>query len=167
MKTSFELHEAIKSRVIFPEAIILPCELISKKGFFPVCTGTFDGSIDLSDKRLMIVGQDFGKVCDANNAQANGEDFEKVSTWKQMLQMLEKLEIHAKDCFFTNYLMGVRNSKTNMGPSPGLKSKDYVKSCLSFFEYQVEYIKPDMIVFLGKVAYYLSHLGDDVNTKLG
>lgn len=166
MKTSLELHEAIASKIIFPESIVLPWEHIGKRGFFPVCSGTIDGSTELSDKSIMVVGQDFGKVADAEKAILHGEDIDRISTWKQLRPMLKNLGIDENKCFYTNYLMGVRDSKSNMGASTGLRSKEYVESCLTFFEYQVSFINPKVILFLGKVAYYLAQTGADINEKI-
>jgi len=86
----------------------------------------------------MVVGQDFGKEADVKNARVNGENIETVSTWKQIIPMLDNLGIEPGKCFFTNFLMGVRTANSNLGPSPGLKDEKYLADCLTFFEYQVK-----------------------------
>lgn len=165
MKTSNELHRIIKDSIKFPAGILNPEQIINFRGFFPICNGTEDGSDDLSKLKVMIVGQDFGKVKDHANAVKGGEDVKKVSTWKQLLPVLEKLGIDKRECFFTNYLIGVRDATTNIGPSPGLWDEVYLEGCKNYFETQVEIINPELIIFLGKVAYYLSK-GDKIKKEL-
>src|ERR1017187_631215 len=141
MRTSNELYEAIKSRITFPDFIKHPEPQINKRGFVPVCNGTVDGSNELTNKSVMVVGQDFGKENDVTKATNNGENIETVSTWKQIRPMLHNLGIEEGQCFFTNYLMGVRTGKSNTGASPGLTNDIYRRDCLSFFDYQVQYIQ--------------------------
>lgn len=128
-----------------------------KQGFFPACTGTIDGNIDIGKMDTLILGQDFGSLGDYNRRVKNkGEFIEKQSTWKQLIPMLENLGLDSKKSFYSNYLMGLRKDEGNVGISPGISDHNYLKLCNSFLEQQVRVIRPKVIVFLGKVSFGLS-----------
>ena len=129
--------------------------MVQKQGFFPICTGTIDGSTDLSKLNIMIVGQDFGtkKDYDKKKIAEKGENIEKQSTWKNLKPMLNNLGINPNECFYTNLLLGLRTTDSNVGISPALENIDYVNQCIEFFQKQVEAIQPKLIIFLGKVTY--------------
>jgi len=131
--------------------------MVQKQGFFPICTGTIDGSSDLSKLNIMIVGQDFGSKTDYDKKKISekGENIEKQSTWKNLIPMLKNLGINPKECFYTNLLFGLRDSTSNVGISPSIDNKDYIKQSIDFFEKQMETLKPNLIIFLGKVTFAL------------
>jgi uracil-DNA glycosylase family 4 len=156
IKHSNDLFKEIKKQVHFPTTILHPDEQIEKRGFFPVCRGTIDGTTEIK-KRILVVGQDFGRMEDYQKAKLNGENTDTVPTWKHIKPMLANLGIDLKECFFTNYLMGLRTkTKTNNGISPGFYDEKYIQDCLAFFNFQVEQVKPELIIFLGKYSYFLS-----------
>lgn len=156
MVNSIDLYELLKSEIDsskYPEIEIVP--LVQRKGFFPICTGTIDGSMDLSKLKVMVVGQDFGTKKDFTKKKISekGENTEKQSTWKNLKPMLKNIGIEPNECFYTNLLFGLRISESNVGISPALENEEYVKQCIDFFQKQVEAIQPKLIIFLGKVTY--------------
>lgn len=155
--TSQSLYE-IATRMDFTcnEVEIVP--MVQKQGFFPICTGTIDGSMDLSKLKVMVVGQDFGtkKDFDKKKIKEKGENIEKQSTWKNLKPMLTNLGINPSECFYTNLLLGLRKSESNVGISPALENEDYVNQCIEFFQKQIEAVNPKLIIFLGKVTFALS-----------
>jgi uracil-DNA glycosylase len=63
------------------------------------------------------------------------------------------------DCFFTNFIMGVRvNSKRNTGPSPALAHADFMSACLEFFIQQLSAQQPKVIICLGMIPFKLLSL---------
>jgi uracil-DNA glycosylase family 4 len=129
--------------------------MVQKQGFFPICTGTIDGSTDLSKLNIMIVGQDFGTKIDYDKKKIAemGENIEKQSTWKNLKPMLNNLGINPNECFYTNLLLGLRTTDSNVGISPALENEKYVSQCVEFFQKQIDAIQPKLIIFLGKVTY--------------
>ena len=159
MVNSIDLYELLKSEIVcskYPEIEIVP--LVQKQGFFPICTGTIDGSMDLSKLKVMVVGQDFGTKTDfiKKKISEKGENIEKQSTWKNLIPMLKNLGIEPSDCFYTNLLFGLRDSVSNVGISPSIGNKDYIEHSNDFFEKQMDALKPNLIIFLGKVTFAIN-----------
>jgi uracil-DNA glycosylase family 4 len=160
MVDSIELFELLKSEIDnskYPEIEIVP--MVQKQGFFPICTGTIDGSTDLSKLNIMIVGQDFGSKTDYDKKKISekGENIERQSTWKNLKPMLNNLSINPNECFYTNLLFGLRDSVSNVGISPSIDKEEYVNHSINFFHKQIEAIKPDLIIFLGKVTFAINN----------
>lgn len=150
-----QLFELSKTSIDKYDDLIEFVPMAQKQGFFPICTGIIDGSTDLSKLNIMIVGQDFGSETDYKNKNIalNGENPQKQSTWKNLKPMLDNLGINPNECFYTNLLLGLRKSKSNVGISPALDNEDYVKQCIEFFQKQIDAVNPKLIIFLGKVTY--------------
>ncbi|MCG9879718.1 MAG: uracil-DNA glycosylase family protein [Bacteroidia bacterium] len=149
---------------IYPKETTFDFEQTLKQGFFPACTGTIDGSFILPKVEALIIGQDFGTLKDyKKRVEGKGENTESQSTWRQLMPMLNNLGVNPQHCFYSNYLMGLRNTeKGNVGVSTSLADTDFVGQCKSFLELQIKVLNPRKIIFLGKVAYGLSK---DLNEK--
>jgi uracil-DNA glycosylase len=65
--------------------------------------------------------------------------------------MLARAEVVPEACFFTNVLLGVRESGPIDGPSPGLAFPEYVKACTSYLIEQVRIVRPSVVVALGSI----------------
>jgi len=69
---------------------------------------------------------------------------------------LSESNIEEKDCFFTNFLLGIRkDSNTNTGKSPTLKNPNFVNDCANFMIEQIRLQKPKAIICLGLVPFKL------------
>lgn len=148
----------------YPETMISINGEISGQAFFPGGKGTFLNDDDLSNKDIMILGQDFDGERNYNiSLQRGKEDIEKNPTWKNMLMFLESLSISPNNCFFTNAILGIRKGASGTGVSPAFKDKKFLKDCQDFFQYQLEIQKPKVIFVLGKqVAEFLSGTSEDL-----
>ncbi len=151
----------------YPETMLKVCGEIKGRAFFPGGKGTFDNSNNISDKRIMILGQDFDCEKNFNISLVNGEeDIKKNPTWRNLLEFLNKeLKISSKDCFFTNAILGIRKGDKSTGKSPAFKNKVFIKNCQEFFMYQLEIQKPMAIFVLGKyVAEFLSAISAELKS---
>ena len=86
-----------------------------KRGFFPGASGHWQQAAHCSLK-IMCIGQDFGHRQDYLDALAGGES-EKGPTWRNLLGLLRRAGVDVESCFFTNALVGTRETESNTGPS--------------------------------------------------
>ena len=121
------------------------------KLFFPGGKGTFGNGNIISDKDIMILGQDFDCEKNLKISKENGkEDIVKNPTWRNLIKVLNELEISVDNCFFTNAIMGVREGDKGTGKSPAFKHSEFICACQKFFLYQLDIQKPKAIFVLGK-----------------
>lgn len=145
---------------------------IKGRAFFPGGKGTFDDTSIISDKPIMVVGQDFDVEANFRKAEAAGqENIKKNATWRNLLALLEEVRIAPQSCFFTNAIMGVRvdlppdsqNKQSNTGDSPAFKHPDFIKECQQFFLKQLEMQRPKLVLVLGKMpARFLATMVEDL-----
>jgi hypothetical protein len=167
-KTTLELFEEMKKHFTsHPSDVTFDFEQTLKQGFFPACTGTIDGSLILPKVEALIIGQDFGTLKDfKKRVEGKGENTVTQSTWRQLNPMLANLGVNPEQCFYSNYLMGLRDTeKGNVGASMALADSNFVNLCQSFLSLQIKMLNPSCIIFLGKVAYGLSKGLDEKQIK--
>lgn len=140
---------------------------ISGLAFFPGGRGLFNkNDTSISDKEIMILGQDFDTLEKYRAAEnKDEEDIKKNTTWRNLNRFLEEANIPLTNCFFTNSIMGVRLSDNASGASPGFKDDVFVKQCQDFFLFQLNIQKPKVIFVLGlRVARFLSNLSGELKS---
>lgn len=127
-------------------------------GFFPIGDGTWKQDGSVSEKTVMVLGQDFD--CESNYLKAaefQAEDPTKNATWRNLLAFLEQVQIAPVHCFFTNAIMGIREGYEGTGKSPAFKDKAFIEECRKFFLLQFNTQKPELVLVLGKyVAEFLA-----------
>jgi uracil-DNA glycosylase len=139
---------------------------VRNRAFFPGGKGTYDENDDtLSNKDIMILGQDFGTESSFEKVRKQKFGDKKTdATWRNLLAFLEEVGIHPSRCFYTNAIMGVRRTGKIIGKAPAFKDKGFIKQCHEFFLYQLEIQQPKIILVLGKqVAQFISPLFDEKN----
>lgn len=148
----------------YPESMFCINGEITSVAFFPGGKGTFDHSNTISDKPIMVLGQDFDtkgnyvKLRDGFRA-----DPRENPTWRNLLQFLENNGIMPDCCFFTNAILGARNSNNSVGKSPGLKNRAFAQFCKGFFLQELAIQKPHLILVLGRhAAKFLGELSPDL-----
>ncbi|GAB4289165.1 MAG: hypothetical protein Kow0068_14770 [Marinilabiliales bacterium] len=158
------LYEKLDA-ISYPESMIKIAGGISRPAFFPGGKGTIDNNSKISDKTIMVLGQDFDtkKKYDQYLTETL-KDINKIATWRNLNKLLEYYGINPYDCFFTNAFMGSRSNGKATGKSPGFKDPKFLHDCQQFFLYQLEIQKPFAILALGKyVAKFVSELSSDLN----
>lgn len=105
----------------------------------------------------MVLGQDWGTVKDFDTFKLKDAENLKNRTWSNMLELFRRAELDTRNCFFTNFFIGLRTGKSSVGRFPGASDIHYVKKCVTFFLNQVEIQKPRLILVLGAhIPKYLS-----------
>ncbi len=143
---------------------------IVETAFFPGGKGLWNNEQDIFGKEFMILGQDFDTYHNYEELINNGrgEDLNANKTWRKTKELLDATEIKYDNCFFTNAIMGARETTSNYGKSPAFKDSDFIDTCREFFEYQLEIQKPKVIFVLGlMVAKFLSPLSEDLDSWKG
>jgi hypothetical protein len=98
--TDIEKLFAKQEPFLFPETMVKVKGEIPGRAFFPGGKGTYDNSDDLSNKDVMILGQDFD--CEKNylkTLEAGFEDTQKNATWRNLLKFLHDVNIPHNKCF--------------------------------------------------------------------
>ena len=114
---------------------------------------------------IMVLGQDFDNAKGFQDTIQNG-DYDELNskTWRNMLSIFTPSGINPSDCFFTNAIMGVRNTESNVGESPAFSAPVFLEQCRSFFLYQLNVQKPKLVIVLGtKVIQFLTPLSQRFN----
>ena len=131
-----------------PQKKMLPRPLRPFHSFF-----TNSKSPAMPQKKIMILGNDFGLKAGHENGFDCPYENLKSPTWRNLLELLHHAGIKPKDCFFTNAYMGLRITGKSTGQSPGATDPKFVKRCESFFlDKQLPMQKPRLILVLGVEA---------------
>jgi hypothetical protein len=100
--------------------------------------------------QVMILGHDFDteagfyQSLDTQGENLNGP------TWRNLLCLLEQVDIPPHSCFFTNMYMGLRAGDTKVtGRFPGARSPRFVQQCQTFLTHQITTQRPRLILTLG------------------
>jgi len=172
------LVDKVKSYTWYPPDIRPLCGDSTESLFFPAGPGMYDREEGrLSNKKVMV-------VCDQYSPQLNvlklhGVRQDTVRTthgWSELLKTLIQGGIDPLECFFTNYLLGVRESKVPRSIMPdvtarrsprreGLNPGDPIplsyfrNHCRDIFQFTIELQRPRLILVLGlRAASLLSRL---------
>lgn len=131
---------------------------ITGTGFFPGANGLGFGEKSLASRPIMVLGQDQDsrKGHDRSERETN-ELYSK--TWVNITAMFNEAKVELGDCFFTNFIMGVRvASKRNTGPSPALAYPEFMEACSTLFIQQLQAQQPRVIICLGMMPFKLLSL---------
>jgi hypothetical protein len=153
-----QLFEMVRDSRKYPDSIVPIAGEIKKKAFFPGGSGIFDESAKISNKKIMVLGQDFDTYQNfLESLNSEKENIETNKTWIVLLKLLESCKIDPHDCFFTNVIPGARINGSNKGKSPAFKEKDFLDFCNEVFLAQLNIQKPQVILILGlHVARFLA-----------
>ncbi|TVR37725.1 MAG: hypothetical protein EA392_11945 [Cryomorphaceae bacterium] len=138
----------------YPSKMVEIPEFVDGPGFFPGCSGTSDMETDISQKDFIILGQDQDKKEGFEETINKGSE-EYTPTWREINKLFGRVKTDEDDklkldeCFFTNALMGVRNTTKSTGKSPGFSSPNFVAVCRKIFEETIDVIRPKGIICLG------------------
>lgn len=133
--------------------------LITGSGFFPGASGLGYGEKPLASRTIMVLGQDQDNQ--KGHKKSEGEEQGELysPTWKNMRKMFKDAGLDLGDCFFTNFIMGVRvESKRNTGPSPALAHPEFMEHCCALFFRQLQAQQPRVIICLGMMPFKLLSL---------
>jgi uracil-DNA glycosylase len=98
---------------------------------------------------IMVVGQDFNSLKKYEIARDAGTEFGLSVTWRNLRPLLRSANVPLRSCFFTNVYMGLRDGGPETGRFAGSRDREFVNRCARFFERQLEFCKPRLILTLG------------------
>ncbi|MDI9509954.1 MAG: hypothetical protein QM217_09150 [Bacillota bacterium] len=136
----------------YPDKVKLVEKMLDITAFFPGGRGLWLEQDSTDFPSILILGQDFSTV-KAYEAMIEGNKADLNSpTWKNLIKLFEVGGVDLKRCFFSNVFMGLRDTEKMTGKFPGARDKDFVNRNLEFLLFQIETIKPEIIITLGRPA---------------
>ena len=145
----------------YPASMMPALQMIKGRAFFPGGSGVLDNSMTVSDKPIMVLGQDFDTATHYEKSLL--DEKECNPTWTNLLNLLKQAGINQHQCFFTNAIMGVRATGKNTSKSPAFKAPDFLQACRQFFLDQLRVQQPKLVLVLGKMpAEFLATMAEDL-----
>ena len=136
----------------YPDKVKLVEKMLDITAFFPGGRGLWLEQDSTDFPSILILGQDFSTV-KAFEAMVEGNKADLNSpTWKNLIKLFKEADVDLKKCFFSNVFMGLRDTQKMTGKFPGARDKDFVNRNLEFLLFQIETIKPEIIITLGRPA---------------
>ena len=123
--------------------------------FFPAGTGVLlDGAPvrTLPWRGVMCLGHNFSNCADYEVIRDRGREILTVKTWGKLLSFLEECGIEVDECFFTNALMGVMETKSSLDVVEGHGSEPFRQSCREVFFKALSLQQPRLVLALGKAT---------------
>lgn len=114
--------------------------------FFPCGNGLLDeNENEILEDGILVLGKDFGGVDYFNAIKENGE-LSRI-TCRNLKAVVNDLAHHV---FLSNVFMGLRKEEySNMEAFPEILNVAYLSLCKEFLKYQIEQLKPRLIITLG------------------
>ena len=136
-----------------------PFRLVGQ-GFFPGGDGLWRDETEL-DRPLpgplpvggaVFVGNDFGTLSGFLKLRSRG--FENPLTWKHLKERIRRAELPKSAMFFTNGILGLRSSEVAraLDKRDWRRDASFMDFCREFFVFQIEILKPRLVVILGPTA---------------
>ena len=134
-----------------------------KYGFFPLGSGILSDKskideAEISDGGIMVLGNDFGTVKYID--EQCKQNLREPDSSKTILNLMD-IGLNLTTTFFTNFYLGLKDDKRYKGvimTSNKNVTSEYRKFCYEFLLTQINFIRPRLIICLGKpVCTALSH----------
>ncbi len=146
------LFENMKIVEPYPEKVAPVPKILERTAFFPGGLGLWDSNECERIPSILVLGHDFSterQYIEMLNEERNGLT---DPTWRNLIKLFNEAGIPLEDCFFSNVFIGLRKTKSMTDEFPGNRDKEFVKRNLKFLTYQINMIKPKLIITLGKYA---------------
>jgi uracil-DNA glycosylase len=140
-------------------------KMIDLTAFFPGGKGLWKEEESEVFPSILVLGQDFSTEKEYVIMLQNKVNDLGGSTWRNLRKLFMEADVELLDCFFSNVFMGLRKTDSMTGKFPGFKDQEYVSRNIGFLLFQIDTIKPKLIITLGKYsAELVSKLSDDLNS---
>jgi uracil-DNA glycosylase len=146
--------------------LVAPVDLmLDITAFFPGGKGIWKEEESEVFPSILVLGQDFSTEKEYVRMQKNIVNDIDGPTWRNLRKLFKEANVDLLDCFFSNVFMGLRKTDSMTGKFPGFKDKEFVSRNIKFLLFQIDTIKPKIIITLGKYsAELLASLSDDLNS---
>lgn len=121
--------------------------------FFPAGTGILRNGKpgrSLPQEGVMCLGHNFSNVEYYEKIKKNRGENLTTNTWGQLLPFLDACGIEIEECFFTNALMGIMDSKSNLKAVDDHQEEAFRADCLKLFRAALVLQRPRLVLALGK-----------------
>lgn len=146
-RLSHRLHEVEP----YPNGVMAVQEQVSGTAFFPSGSGLWSpssGSV-LAPGGILFLANDLGSISDPEQVRQRGADDLQAPVWRNLLQLLDQVEVDLEQCFFTCYYMGIRTAVPGHGNFPGNRDSGFTERCGRYLMYQLALLRPRAIFTLG------------------
>jgi uracil-DNA glycosylase len=96
----------------------------------------------------VFVGNDFGTLQSYERLRKKG--YENPPTWRHIKQRVRDAHLPQELTFFTNAVLGLRIEGKALDEKGWGKRPDFAKFCRTFLVYQIEMLRPKLVVVLGQ-----------------
>jgi hypothetical protein len=142
----------------YPEGLAPFPGRLTGQGFFPGGDGLWRGDTQLHDKSqfpfpvggIMFLGNDFGTLDSFKTVLRRG--YENPPTWRNLKLRLDRAGIPGQLGFFTNAFLGLRTQNKALDAIDWTNHPEFGRFCREFLEFQIETVKPRLVVVLGPKA---------------
>lgn len=138
---------------------------LTGQGFFPGGDGLWRNDTQLGQESsgalsvggIIFLGNDFGTLRTYQKLHSKG--YENPPTWRHLKERIRRAGLPEDRIFCTNAILGLRtgDTVTALDQIAWPKGSPFAAFCHEFLIYQVETLRPRLLVILGSVA--LSSLG--------
>lgn len=125
-------------------------EMINITAFFPGGSGLWSEEKTKDFPSILVLGQDFSTVKQYEDMLVGKASDLESPTWRNLIKLFREADLELKECYFSNVFMGLRDTVSMVGEFPGFKDKGFVDRNVEFLSFQIETIKPHVIITLGK-----------------
>lgn len=147
----------------YPNLVARIDTMIDKTAFFPGGKGLWKEEESEVFPSILILGQDFSTEKEYVRMLQNKVNDIDGPTWRNLKKLFIQADVKLMDCFFSNVFMGLRKTDSMTGKFPGFKDKEFIKRNIEFLLFQMDTLKPKVIITLGKYsAEFVASLTDDL-----
>lgn len=149
---SLLLFEKVKIVQPYPPGVVPVDKMIDITAFFPGGKGLWSEEHSDIMPNILVLGQDFSTLDDYKKILRNQSADLGCPTWRNLIKLFDEVSIDLKQCFFSNVFMGLRKEGSLTGKFPGARDKEFVRRNLEFLLFQIDSIRPKIIITLGRPA---------------
>lgn len=162
---SHKLFEHITLVEPYPDLVSGIDTMIDITAFFPGGKGLWIEEESEVFPSILVLGQDFATEKEYERMLKNKINDTDGPTWRNLRKLFLEANVELLDCFFSNVFIGLRKTDSMMGKFPGFKDQGFVSRNIEFLLFQINTIKPKLIITLGKYsAEMVSKLSHDLNS---
>lgn len=146
------LFEKVKIVQPYPPDVVPVDKMLDITAFFPGGNGLWSEEHTDIIPNILVLGQDFSTLEDYKRIVLGESTDLGCPTWRNLIELFDEVSIDLKRCFFSNVFMGLRKEGSLTGKFPGARDKEFVKRNLEFLLFQIDSIRPNIIITLGRPA---------------
>lgn len=135
----------------YPAGVQAVGTMVPGTAFFPVGQGTWkDPEIPANPKGgLLFIQHDAGSAADHSTTIVQGSEDLHANGWRNLLELLDQVDVQPTSCFFTSYYLGIRTEAGTGGGSPGAQDAGYTERCGRFLMHTIAVMRPRAVLCLG------------------